>query len=104
MMCVESCGWGVSFDGLVLCTRLPYLVCARIASEVKKLGKEGLEGLYVMTKPWTEEDTRELKAQNEWAWKEEDTPVLDDVFSEAAAAAAELIATPLPSRAPVAAT
>ncbi len=54
----------------VLCG-LPYLVCARIAADVKKLGKDGLEALYVMKKPW----------------KEEDTPALDDDHADAAAAA-----------------
>jgi hypothetical protein len=80
--------------------RLPYLVCARIAAEVKKLGKDGLEALYVMKKPWTEEDSRELKLQNDWAWKEEDTPVLDDEHADAAAAAAALAAAPLAPAAP----
>ncbi len=74
---------------------MPFLICARIAAEVKKIGKTGLEALYEMKKPWTDEDSKELKLQNEWAWKEDDTPVVDADYPEAAEEAKELAAKPV---------
>ncbi len=67
--------------------RLEFLGCARIAADVKKIGSEKLKALYSDSPPLTTAEERDLKAQNEWAWKDPERPVVNDDDEEAAAAA-----------------
>ena len=51
---------------------------ARACADVKKIGAEKFKSLFVERPPLTAAEERELKAQNEWAWKEPEKAVVDD--------------------------
>ena len=68
-------------------TRLTFLGCARIAADVKKLGVAKLKEIYSDSPALTTAEERDLKSQNEWAWKEAEKPVENDDDDDAAATA-----------------
>ena len=57
---------------------LVFLGCARIAMAIKRIGIDKLKSLAADYPALTTAQERDLKAQNEWAWKEPERPVTDD--------------------------
>jgi hypothetical protein len=80
----------------VLCSggRLEFLGCAKVAHVVKNLPKGKLQEIYGITQSMSPEEEAELKAANEWAWKHQETDVVDEE---------EGVAAPVASDAPAAA-
>ena len=80
--------------------RLEFLGCARVAHIVKNLPKGKLQEIYGVTEPMSAEEEKELKAANEWAWKQGDTDVLADEEPAAATAAEPVVAAAAAAGAP----
>jgi Skp1 family, dimerisation domain len=72
-----------------VCCRLEFLGCAKVAHVVKNLQKGKLQEIYGVTQAMSPEEEAELKAANEWAWKHQESDVVDEEEGVTASAAAD---------------